>query len=688
MLFVVPDRRRHRAGGERRAVLPERSRRPVRGQRRAASAAVSLAAGRSVSRFPPAPEGRIGACPGPARHGRGNGEGRRGVRRRPLLPRVPDPVAVFLASCEVKPGIDLDPQRVTQVLAAGGYEPQDPVDAHGEFFRRGGILDIFPPTEAMPIRIEFIGDTVESIRRFDPGTQRSVETLDQFVIVPAREDGLTDTETGTPLPADGRLPSTIFDYVRARDSRFFVAEPDDVRKQIETSWTQLEASYVEREGRPGPPPRPPAELSLSWTDVEAALTEATSLEQLGVDQTDSPETLQVPCQPATLFHGRVPDWVADVRQALTRNETVIVVAGTHGRVERTVELLRDYEVRALPATEAGDVLAGAVIVAEGWLSAGFRLPSAGFQVYAETDVFEEERRRTTGDTNAVAERDLPLGSPRSQGQRPHRSCRSRHRALRRSAPDLGRAGRHRSGVHRASLPRRRQVVRPGRAPGPHPEIHRRRQSSARPPRRNVLGKGEDEGQEGHARHGRGAAEALRRSSRRPRSRLRRRHALAGGVRRSVRVRTDAGPGDGHRRHQARHGVADADGPPALWRRGLRQDRGGDARGVQGRHGRQADRRARPDHGVGVAAPQDLHRSLRGVSRSNRHGQPLPHQGRDRADARGACRRAARHHRRHPSPAVEGCEVSRSRACSSSTKSSGLAWRTKSGSSSCARPSTC
>ena len=314
-----------------------------------------------------------------------------------LLPRVPDPVAVFLASCEVKPGIDLDPQRVTQVLAAGGYEPQDPVDAHGEFFRRGGILDIFPPGEALPIRIEFVGDTVESIRRFDPGTQRSVETLDQFVIVPAREDALTDAETGSPLPGDGRLPATIFDYVRTRDARFFIAEPEDVNKQIETSWTQLEASYVEREGRPGPPPRPPSELSVSLSDVQSALTEATTLEQLAVEQADSPEALQVACQPATLFHGRVPDWVAEIRQTLTRSEIVIVVVGTHGRAERTVELLRDYEVRALPATEAGDVVAGAVIVAEGWLSAGFRLPSAGFQVYAETDVFEEERRRTTGD---------------------------------------------------------------------------------------------------------------------------------------------------------------------------------------------------------------------------------------------------------------------------------------------------
>ena len=69
----------------------------------------------------------------------------------------------------------------------GGYEPADPVDAHGEFSRRGGIFDVFPAGEELPVRIEFIGDTVESIRRFDPGTQRSVETLDRFGIVPVRE---------------------------------------------------------------------------------------------------------------------------------------------------------------------------------------------------------------------------------------------------------------------------------------------------------------------------------------------------------------------------------------------------------------------------------------------------------------------------------------------------------------------
>ena len=100
-------------------------------------------------------------------------------------------------------------------------------------------------------------------------------------------------------------------------------------------------------------------------------------------------------QPAQEFRGRIQDWIADVKQARERGETILFVASTHGRAERTVELLRDYEIRALSAAQADERVEGAVLVAEGLLSRGFRLPAAGLQIYAETDIFEEERRRTT-----------------------------------------------------------------------------------------------------------------------------------------------------------------------------------------------------------------------------------------------------------------------------------------------------
>ncbi len=341
-----------------------------------------------------------------------------------LLTRLPDPAALLLSSCEITPGIDIDPQALANTLVAGGYEPADPVDAHGEFARRGGILDVFPAGEELPIRIEFIGDTVESIRRFDPGTQRSVETLDRFGLVPVRE-----------VTGPGTVTSNLFQFLSTHKSQVWLSEPADVQKQIEAAWEQVQTSYADAtERQKGAPKAPPAELMLSWPEVERALDGATVLEELDLrDPFDSAQgrpgsgirgpgsgvrgpgsgvrdpgsgirdrkELALSAQPVASFHGRIADWVADVRDAQKRGDLVVFVAGTHGRAERTVELLKDYDVRAVMATGAGDVVSGAVLVGEGWLSRGFRLKYReaegnelqALTIYVETDIFEEERLR-------------------------------------------------------------------------------------------------------------------------------------------------------------------------------------------------------------------------------------------------------------------------------------------------------
>jgi transcription-repair coupling factor (superfamily II helicase) len=320
-----------------------------------------------------------------------------------LVPRLPPPEAVLGTSCDLRPGVEIDPHALADMLGQGGYERQDPVDEHGEFSIRGGIVDVFPAGDAAPIRIEFIGDCVESIRRFDPGTQRSIETLDQYQIVPARE-----------AVTEGDAPASVFDYLRAsRRLRVVVSEPPDVRAQIERWTDQIGASYHERADTApvSRERRRPEALTFDWSALEPQLAHATTLEELAVEPEAEPAVperaadatlratasglVHVSTQPTQEFHGRVQDWVADVRQARERGDTVLFVASTNGSAERTVELLRDYDVRALPAGQADEGIGGAVIVAEGELSRGFRLPAAAFQVYVETDVFEEERRRTS-----------------------------------------------------------------------------------------------------------------------------------------------------------------------------------------------------------------------------------------------------------------------------------------------------
>ena len=311
-----------------------------------------------------------------------------------LLTKVPDPASLLLSSCEIKPGVDLDPHELANTLVLGGYEPADPVDAHGEFGRRGGIFDVFPAGEELPIRIEFVGDTVESVRRFDPGTQRSVETLDRFGIIPVREAQPELLRGLAPLHAN------LFQFLRTGEAAAWLSEPTDVENHVKAAWEQINTSYgdaMERH-RGGPEPRPPAELLLTAEELRAELANATILEELAIGD-DASSGIAVSSQPTATFHGRIPEWIEDVKTAQAEGDIVVFVAGSHGRAERTIELLTDYDVRAVMASDAGDVVRGAVLVAEGWLSKGFRLRSAtaealAVRIYAESDVFDEERRKT------------------------------------------------------------------------------------------------------------------------------------------------------------------------------------------------------------------------------------------------------------------------------------------------------
>src|SRR4029453_4122711 len=167
------------------------------------------------------------------------------------MPGPAPPESILGTSFDLGPGVEIEPLALAEILVNGGYERQDPVDEHGEFSVRGGILDVYPAGEDAPIRIEFIGDSVESIRRFDPGTQRSIETLDQFQIIPVREaTGGTESaaDSGAGEATAGPLPADIFENLGgARTARVIVAEPQDVRTQVEKWTTQVQASFEQRQ---------------------------------------------------------------------------------------------------------------------------------------------------------------------------------------------------------------------------------------------------------------------------------------------------------------------------------------------------------------------------------------------------------------------------------------------------------
>ena len=298
------------------------------------------------------------------------------------LPRLTRPDRLTHASLRLRPGQDISPLDLSDLLVEAGYTRQDPTDEPGEFSARGGVVDFFPAGARQPIRLEFVGDTIESIRAYDPATQRSTGAVDQAHIVPLRE-----------LIEDGDIPdrgATLLDYLTAAGRPLVLAsEPDEVRAAAVKLREQVDASYAEAVHRHERAPEP-ASLFASWEDLSATVDGGTALQTLAVDAGDG--TRHVATQPAMEFAGRVPDWVAEIRRARTAGDTVVFVAHSAGRAERTIELLADYEVPAAPIERGEDAHAGSVLVAVGHLSKGFRLPDAALQLWAETDVFDEERR--------------------------------------------------------------------------------------------------------------------------------------------------------------------------------------------------------------------------------------------------------------------------------------------------------
>jgi transcription-repair coupling factor (superfamily II helicase) len=322
-----------------------------------------------------------------------------------LLPLVSAPNHLQSTSIQITPGQEIAPQTLADLLVAAGYTRQDPVDESGEFCIRGGVVDFYPAGAVQPIRLEFIGDIVESIRSYDPATQRSTGTLDRIDVLPLQE--LVEDAPDSPDRS-----ASFFDYLVAARPLLLVSEPDEVRAHGVKVRDQVSASYEDALSK-GTRVKPPSELVIDWEAAEAALAGATDLESLAIG--DDEGARHIACQPALEFNGRVPDWVAEIRRGRERGDTVVFVAHSPGRAERTIELLADYNVFAVPIERGEDAHAASVLVGTGHLSRGFRLPDAALQLWAETDVFEEERkavherRKSAARTFLSDFRDLKVG---------------------------------------------------------------------------------------------------------------------------------------------------------------------------------------------------------------------------------------------------------------------------------------
>ena len=283
----------------------------------------------------------------------------------------------------LKRGEEVNIETLTAHLASVGYTQMDIVEMPGQFTRRGGILDVYSPEADRPVRIEFFGDEIETIRKFEPETQRSQSGLDETELLPLTETPLTERllaavnarlsrqrveiENGVEneeMAAEAAAAGGVsvfpgwefFAAVAGAEqsllklvprSVLIVDEPAMVRNQIDRWWNKLEQRH-ERSGI-GSLVRP-EDIYLRPEVLRASLDAhmGLDLDQLGaVDVLEEDATLgeiELPTRPTLRFHGSIPALTEQLKN-LMKAETRIVLAAPHqGDVERLATVLRDYEV--------------------------------------------------------------------------------------------------------------------------------------------------------------------------------------------------------------------------------------------------------------------------------------------------------------------------------------------------------
>ena len=312
--------------------------------------------------------------------------------------------------------------------AGMGYGMEPTVEAPGTASRRGGILDVFPPSAAAPVRIEFFGDVIEDIRTFDPLTQRSADPVASVTITPALDhpvnpealeaiEALLDAELIDPDPLE-RMREDVermdngesigeaafyagflcdgspLDYLPAR-AVVAVLEPDRVAQEAETLEEQAAALLAAKVAR--------RELPVGWASPWwpwIAVSERIEghavrlhLNWMTPSAADGPGGLQA--FPAPGFWGRLDAFAQDAKERARAGERVVVLSH---HAERLQEVLRGYDVgAALPNDIRSAPLPGSITLAATPLQEGMRLEleSGALTVFTDTEVFGHAKRRRT-----------------------------------------------------------------------------------------------------------------------------------------------------------------------------------------------------------------------------------------------------------------------------------------------------
>jgi transcription-repair coupling factor (superfamily II helicase) len=325
----------------------------------------------------------------------------------------------------------LDVEALIQHLNIVGYTSADVVEMPGQYALRGGILDVYSPEADRPVRVEFFGDEVESIRKFDPASQRSSNPVDEALLLPLTETPVSEELLGAVhARLSGKRISgaeevveqavrsggvTVFPGwefyapVAGADRSLFdllpqaaviVNEPDGVKHELERMWERINEAH-ERSGvgnlvRPEDLYFPPEDLQQTLADLHGA-----EIEHLGITRADGIEPAAFLSQPTPRFHGSVPAMLEEVQKLVAEGKRVLFAAANTGELERLADIFTEYNVpfRLGSRTRGGESYADETAYFSGevftttlvraYVPDGVLLPDANLAIFGSRDLFDE-----------------------------------------------------------------------------------------------------------------------------------------------------------------------------------------------------------------------------------------------------------------------------------------------------------
>src|SRR5580704_6650987 len=331
----------------------------------------------------------------------------------------------------VRRGETFDTESLIHHLNTVGYVASDVVEMPGEYALRGGILDVYPPESDRPLRIEFLGDEVESIRKFDPTTQRSSNSVEEALLLPLTETPVSEEVLGAiharlsgkritgaeevieqAVRAGGVTVFPGWEFyapVAGADRSLFdllphalvlADEPDSLKGEFEHVWSRIEGAH-ESSGignlvRPVDLYLPPDD----WWQKLATLPGA-EIEHLGIARANEAEPVAFHSQPTPRFHGSVPAMLEEVKKQIAESRRVLIAVPNTGEVERLADIFTEYSVsfRLGSRTRSGEsyadetsYFAGEVLtttLAKAYVPDGVILPEANLIIFGARDLFDE-----------------------------------------------------------------------------------------------------------------------------------------------------------------------------------------------------------------------------------------------------------------------------------------------------------